>query len=124
MRVFDRSARERNPRLNRSWQCALITLSQSPGAFCRNRRAVGYQGESSRSEHPAPVGLERQQHPNRPAHGAGKMHHGRIDGNDKIDERDNGSGIVEFGKIGADRRLDSKTPRCAPHRRRASRAEC
>ena len=60
------------------------TPSQSPGRFCRNRRAVGYHGVSVRPSHPAPVCAERQHDPDRLAERAGKVRKHGIDADSTI----------------------------------------
>ena len=55
-------------------------------------------------ERPAPVRLERQQHPGRPAERAGDMGDRGVDADHEIDERQHRRGVGEVGKLVAEMR--------------------
>ena len=79
-----------------------MTLAQSPSAGWRNNRVRRIPGAMLAVERPAPVRLERQQHPCRTAKRAGEMRDRRVDANHQIGKRQHRSGIGEVGELVAE----------------------
>ena len=72
------------------------TCSQSRGVFCRNSRALGYQGLSVRSAQPAPVRMVHQHHPDRPAEGSGQVGHRAVGHQHEVEPLDQRRGVGEI----------------------------
>ena len=118
------TARELRRNSRSSSRTRAITLSQSPSAGWRNKRAVGYQGESSRSS------IQRQsgQNGNRIQVGrpmrAGEMHHRGVDRDHQVDQRGDRGGVVEIFELVADMGEPRRAREQLGILRRATRAGC
>ena len=73
---------------------------QSPGRVWRNKRIVGYQGESVRSSSHTQIGVEGEQCPDGFAHRAGEVGDGSVGGDDQVEIGDQRGRVGVIGKVG------------------------
>ena len=78
-----------------------MTSSQSPRRRWRNRRAVGYQGLSSRSVSHRHSAAQGQHYPSRLGQGPGQVRHRRVAGDDEVQVDHGGGGVGEVGEAAA-----------------------